>query len=36
MEKGKILELRTLLYDSTDAEIKDAISRMEDQEMIYV
>lgn len=26
MEKGKILELRTLLYDSTDAEIKDTIS----------
>ena len=36
MEKGKILELRTLLYDSTDAEIKDTISRMEDQEVIYV
>lgn len=36
MKKGKILELRTLLYDSTDAEIKDTISRMEDQEVIYV
>ena len=36
MEETKIMDLKALLFDSTNGEIKTIISQIEDQEFLYV